>query len=289
MLRHLLVPLDGSNEAESALAVAAPVARRTGAFVTLLHVLEPEAARSTLIRERDVQAYLAQVVRWLEAAGVSAARLIRDASPSVAATIALVAAEMGVDLMVLSSRGAGKAHGMELGRLAREALVSGTVPLLLVRPFAEGREHPFTCRRLLTPLDGSERAEAALPAAHMLAEAFGAAMLLVWILPAPTAGRPQAVEPRTAAPAGSDDEQFARRYLDITAAGLRWGGVAVTTLVARGEPVRAILEGAQAWQADLIVLATHGRTGDPATWAGSVASRLVDQSPRPVLLVRSPR
>ncbi len=293
MLIHLLVPLDASREAESSLAVAVPIARQTGALVTVLHALEPEvtaSGKSMLIREHEMEEYLAQVVRWLSESGIRAARLVRDAVPSAAATIAAVGAEVAADLIVLSSRGRGSAQVTELGHLAREVLVSGAIPFLLVRPFAEGRNHQFDCRRLLVPLDGSERAEAALPTAHMLAEAFGGEMLLVWVLPALASERPQFSERPGLPPADrQDDERFAQRYLDATASGLRWGGVAITTMIARGESVRTILETARTGRVDVIVLATHGRTGNPAVWAGSVASRLVDRSGHPVLVVRRPR
>jgi nucleotide-binding universal stress UspA family protein len=43
---------------------------------------------------------------------------------------------------------------------------------------------------------------------------------------------------------------------------------------------------AAARDADLIVMATHGRSGVGAVWAGSVAQRIIAQSTRPVLLVR---
>jgi nucleotide-binding universal stress UspA family protein len=56
--------------------------------------------------------------------------------------------------------------------------------------------------------------------------------------------------------------------------------------VERGEPVRTLLSVAASREADLIVIATHGRSGVGAVWAGSVAQRIIAQSPRPVLLVR---
>jgi nucleotide-binding universal stress UspA family protein len=288
---QLLVPLDGSRDAESSLAVALPIARQTGAFVTVLHAVEPEvtaSGKSALIRERDIQEYLAQVVRWLSEGGIRAARLVRDAVPSAAATISAVAAEVGADVIVLSSRGHGAAQGRELGRLAREVLVSGAIPFLLVRPFVDGRDHPFICHRLLVPLDGSGRAETALPTAHMLAEALGAELLLVWVLPPLPSAREQSSERPGLPPADRpDDERFAQRYLDTTASGLGWGGITITTMIARGEPVRTIL--GAAGTGDMLVLATHGHTGNPAVWAGSVASRLVERSEHPVLVVRSSR
>jgi len=60
----------------------------------------------------------------------------------------------------------------------------------------------------------------------------------------------------------------------------------VQTSVERGEPVRTLLDVAAARDADLIVMATHGRSGVGAVWAGSVAQRIIAQSTRPVLLVR---
>jgi nucleotide-binding universal stress UspA family protein len=49
-----------------------------------------------------------------------------------------------------------------------------------------------------------------------------------------------------------------------------------------------LLDAATARGADLIVVATHGRSGVGAVWAGSVAQRIIVQSTRPVLLVRIP-
>ena len=55
-----------------------------------------------------------------------------------------------------------------------------------------------------------------------------------------------------------------------------------------GDPVRAILQSAQAWSADLIVLGTHGRHGLERFLLGSVAERVVRDSPIPVLTVHAP-
>ncbi|AFZ67385.1 universal stress protein UspA-like protein [Deinococcus peraridilitoris DSM 19664] len=56
-----------------------------------------------------------------------------------------------------------------------------------------------------------------------------------------------------------------------------------------GDPVRGILQGAQAWQADLIVMGTHGRRGLEHFFLGSVAERVVRESLIPILTVRDPR
>jgi len=59
------------------------------------------------------------------------------------------------------------------------------------------------------------------------------------------------------------------------------------TTQAHGTVVKAILDEAKAWEAELIVLGTHGRRGVKRLLLGSVAEMVVRTSPVPVLLVRS--
>jgi universal stress protein A len=53
-----------------------------------------------------------------------------------------------------------------------------------------------------------------------------------------------------------------------------------------GEPAMAILDAAEAGKFDLVVVATHGRTGFAHMILGSVAERVVRRCPTPVLTVR---
>jgi nucleotide-binding universal stress UspA family protein len=66
---------------------------------------------------------------------------------------------------------------------------------------------------------------------------------------------------------------------------LEAAGLTVTAEVARGAPVAAILSATQSLAPDLTVMATHGRRGLGAFWAGSVASDVCARCDRPVLLV----
>jgi nucleotide-binding universal stress UspA family protein len=61
----------------------------------------------------------------------------------------------------------------------------------------------------------------------------------------------------------------------------------VRTRVVEGIPADQIIYVAQTEHADLIVMATHGRTGLRQIWLGSVASKVVHRSELPVLLVRA--
>ena len=57
------------------------------------------------------------------------------------------------------------------------------------------------------------------------------------------------------------------------------------TFVKKGKPSSAILEMAEQWQADLIVLGSHGKTGVSHLLLGSVAEKIVQLSKKPLLII----
>ena len=68
-----------------------------------------------------------------------------------------------------------------------------------------------------------------------------------------------------------------------------WGKPAVVTTAVRwGSPVEAIVDYARDEKIELIVIATHGRTGLSHVLLGSVAERIVREAPCPVLTIRDP-
>lgn len=122
-------------------------------------------------------------------------------------------------------------------------------------------------RRILVPLDGSEPAEAALSYAEALARASDGTIYLL----------------RAAAP---DDQAAADRYLMRLAADLAARGLAAETLPFGVRPADAVVEAATQVQIDLVVMATHGRTGLARSLQGSVADAVLHRAPMPLLLVR---
>jgi len=60
-------------------------------------------------------------------------------------------------------------------------------------------------------------------------------------------------------------------------------------MVTLGDPAKGILEIAEKERVDLIVIATHGRTGWPHLVTGSVAEKVVRHASSPVLTIRMPR
>ena len=298
MLRHLLVPLDGSPMAESVLSATADLVRRLSAHVTLLHIIERGAPKTVhgerhLTQPAEAESYLRGVAEWFVSEGVRADFLVHRDGADVAKSIADGAAEIGADLVVLCTHGWSGLRGFLFGRVAQQVLRWGTIPVLLIQPSAEGWKAPFSCRRLVVPLDGSGMAETALPAASAVAHAFEAEALLVWVVPTVATvsgerGAAMKLMPSAAAALLDAEAAQAGTYLERVGARLREEGVKISVEVGRGEPIRVLLDTVAKQEIDLIVIATHGRSGISAVWAGSVTSRILRYSTRPILLIRIP-
>jgi len=299
VFRHLLVPLDGSRLAESALPVAATLAQRLGASVTLLHVLEPDAPPTVhgdrhLRSPAEAEGYLAGSVDWMANRQVPATLAVNREYDDVAATIARIGGAVDADLIVLTSHGRSGLRGLLYGRVAQQVLQRGTIPVLLVQPSERGRDEPFHCRRLLVPLDRSETAEYALAPAVAVAGAFAAELVLMLVVPTVETvsgerSAPARLLPTATAALLDLEASEAVGYLERVAATVRGDGTVVTATVGRGDPVKELVIAADRREVDLIVMGTHGRSGVSAVWAGSVASRIVAAGVKPVLLIRIPR
>ncbi len=142
-------------------------------------------------------------------------------------------------------------------------------------------------QRILVPLDGSLRAERALPVAARIARATGGSLLLVRVINPPidySGGlclvplmTEQAVELEMAGATG---------YLNAVAASPELSGIETRPEVSFGLPAQRLIAAAEAYGSDLVVLCSHGRTGFTRWALGSVAHTLVHQSTVPVLVLQ---
>jgi nucleotide-binding universal stress UspA family protein len=140
-------------------------------------------------------------------------------------------------------------------------------------------------RHLLLPLDGSDTAEIALADAASVAASNGARLTLLYVVP------PALAEMYGAATIVADHREglrgdAAHRYLDSVRAKLEATPIEAHTAVAVGEAAEAILAYAGEHGVDLVVMATHGRSGWRRWVLGSVAERVLHAAAEPVLLVR---
>jgi nucleotide-binding universal stress UspA family protein len=293
MFKHLLLPLDGSQLAEAALPVTAYLAQRLQAQVTLLHVIERNAPPAVhgdrhLTDAAQATAYLREVAQTLPATSVVDFHTHTDQVNDVARSIVVHAQELAIDLIVMCTHGRGGLHRMLFGSIAQKVVAQGDTPTLLIPP-AMHQPVPFTLRTLLVPLDGNPDHEHSLALAGQLASACAAHLHLVQVVPWPTqlSGQRSAVArllPSTAAALQDLAEQQAVEYLQTHVQRLIAAGVPTTATVHRGDPAAALVDSAVAVNADLIVLATHGKTHADAFWSGSVTPKVLGQAHLPILL-----
>lgn len=132
--------------------------------------------------------------------------------------------------------------------------------------------------RIMVPTDGSPESERALPLAKQLALAHEADLVLVFIIDQP----PLAMGRYP----GPDLEEMAAAHLSALEASLAAEGVRVRSTQERGPTAATLLDRERAENPDLLVMATHGRTGLARFALGSVADRMVREGTAPALVVR---
>ena len=139
-------------------------------------------------------------------------------------------------------------------------------------------------KKILVPLDRSTGAEAALPVAADLAKADGGVIRLLHVGPIPAA---VVVEGRVIAYADQESDRLQQAVLAyLREAARHLDGLPVEYAVRFGEPAEEILEEAREFGADLIAMATRGRSGVARLMLGSVAGAVLRRSEVPVVLVR---
>jgi nucleotide-binding universal stress UspA family protein len=152
---------------------------------------------------------------------------------------------------------------------------------------------------ILVPLDGSTRAEAALPIAARIAHAAGSSVVLLQVVSMPMSygygsglgmgyeyGGGLYSSSLISEKVSETEQAEATRYLTRLAHSDLFAGIATTTDVVFGRPAPQILALAEQQAVNLLVLCSHGRTG-LLRWAlGSVAQRVIHHSRVPVLVLR---
>lgn len=138
-------------------------------------------------------------------------------------------------------------------------------------------------RRILVPVDFSGPSRQALRAAVALAQPFGSRLAVVHVT---RRNRPDSHIVAEQMGITFDTRRAGRARLQEFIEHEQTREIQPTRLVADGVPFDEIVKAAEAWDADLIVIATHGYTGLKHVLLGSTAERVVRHAPCPVLVVR---
>jgi nucleotide-binding universal stress UspA family protein len=295
MIKRILVPLDGSQMAESILPLVVALAQCTSATVILLHIIEDRPPRSVhgephLTTVPESERYLQELSARL-LPDIKVEHHVHDVEENdVALSVAAHAGELQVDVIALCTHGRSGPRRVVWGSIAQQVLKRADVPVLIARP---DMQVPIRLTLLLLALDGTVAAEVALPMTLELATACGSHIEVVRVVP--TAGTLAGDEAAVArlVPSATDaalnlEAVASATYLVEVLARLSDAGATASPQILRGDPAQMVAEAARKSDASIIVVATHGRSGLGALWTGSVGANLVSSCDRPLLLVRIP-
>lgn len=284
MMRRILVPTDFSEHSRNAYEVAISIARRTGAAIKLLHVVEmpyttnysftgnfSATGDTTLTGDGMEQVY---VLQMLETTKGNMRRMVNsfdhkgiDVVEEVAvdrpiSKIRRTIKEDQVDLVVMGSKGASGLDEFLVGSNTEKVVRSAECPVLTIKK----RDPEFTVNEIVLASDFKREIRHAVDKFNMFQSLFGARLHLVYI------NTPGAFE--SSGNLRDKLEHTAQKY------GLQNYTINVYNDVIEED---GILHFANDIKADLIMMATHGRTGLSHLLSGSIAEDLVNHTNIPVL------
>lgn len=274
--QKVLVPLDGSPLAATALLPLRRLAARAPTEVTLLRVVGPLDAADDPVARRALEAQADEASRQLGADVRVRVEVLRG---DPAQEIVRHARASGQELVVMTTHGRTGLARLARGSVAEQVLRTSEVPLLLCNPHGlDAGEQRF--RQLLVPTDCSYAAESVLPAVERVAAANDALVTLLVVEPRGV------TEPPTPLLAGGLWDPVAlERALAPTVDRLERAGLRVDTTSAAGDVAAEILRAAGS--TDLLAMATHGWSGAARWWFGSVTEQVLRQARCPLLVART--
>jgi nucleotide-binding universal stress UspA family protein len=287
-INKILIPLDGSTEAESVLPYLRDIALKFGSRVYILGV---GIGRKTRRVNRLIEDYINRTANKLHSDHIKAEPVI---SYGVAAEKILdFTAEKEIDLIIMATHGRSGITRWWMGSVAEKVISEATASVLLIRSQRTGTMEAADKlnfpHKILAPLDGSDIGESALPYAEAIAANSRASICLLQVISPPGTAEANLL-------GGPDWRKFVKAmhdagesYLKGVAERLGGKNIKVAYEVATGDPADKIVEYAADKGVSMIAMSTHGRTGIARWVLGSVADKVLHGAKKPILLVRSPK
>lgn len=296
MVEHILVPLDGSSLAECVLPHTVAVGRALDAKVTLLRAVARNSANagsravdplSWHMRKSEAEAYLSGVAERLRDAGLSVKTVLAEGK--AAERIIHFARTEGVGLVMISSHGRSGLSPWNISSVVQKVILRAYAPTMIVRAYQHPDEEPeeLSYRRLLVPLDGSNRAECTLPWAEKIARFHGSEVLLTHVVSRPEVPRraPLTEHEQTLVEELTKlNRDQAETYLEALRSRLDLD--VETRLLDGDDAALALHRTIDEEDVDLVLMAAHGYSGETRWPYGSVALNFIAYGSRPLLVVQ---
>jgi len=142
-------------------------------------------------------------------------------------------------------------------------------------------------KTILVPLDGSTRAERILKHVENLAQLFKSKVIFLQVVSSPHFVGAEMTNISLYQQLLEQGMQEAKSYLKALKGEFREKGIEAKIRVVNGPVVRSIIECAESEDADLIAIASHGRTGLSRVFYGSAAAGVLNHIQQPLLVIRS--
>lgn len=295
-LDTILFPTDFSSVAEDAFAHAAHLALQSGATIHVFNVVTPEAddasnpmdflpvapAEGAAVGDTPPQRMEVQTVT--QERGTVPVVYAQTDSSSPERAIVDHATEHDADLALMGTHGRKGMDRLLSGSVAEEVVRQAPCPVFTV-PAHDGKQVESDVGRVLVPVDLSEQSTLVVNHAADLADMYGAPIDLLHVVEEAAFPTAYGVDPL--APAQPDVQARAREAVEALATKLDDHAEPVNVHVLTGYAPRDIVDFADQHHSDLIVMATHGRTGLQRFLIGSVAEKVVRSAPCPVFTVKS--
>lgn len=300
MYKKILLPLDGSTLAEQAIEPALTLAEQTGGKVILVQVpvmdlivshpviggygvLLPDQSSDEAFAQAN--AYLSQIQNKYQRSGITIVPMVVEGDP--ASAIVDTAVLEKADLIVMSTHGRSGLDRFIMGSVTEKVLQKAPCPVLALRS-----GDPI--RNVLMTLDGSAMSETAVKPGLDLARGLGAHPIILRV-----DNRDSYLDQRELDEINHLESGLAEQVMDgfynripdyvkrIVGQYEEEDGEIETT-IAEGDPADYILRVAADKKVDVIVMATHGRTGLRRWLYGSTTNKVMRATGRSMLIVRPP-
>ncbi len=292
--RRVIACIGAGENASDIMQLAAITANAFDSELTLLHVVDvdnligsPHDPIASELARREAAMKLSNLAeKWKSKTDNIKAVVLEGRA---ADQICIWARDHKVDMTIICAGDEYATSGWALGDTAQRVVecISGSV---LIAPNREKRIENAAFKKILVLLDGSRRAESALPLALQIARSEKATLNLIHAVPEiqiTEIGAPKTEDRLLRKTISDRNEKAAQTYFDQMRDRLYGSGVDVAATVLKdGDPRHMLVHAIDTAQADLVVLSSHGYSGHTDVAAGSVARHVITHTPIPLLLVR---
>lgn len=290
-IERILWPTDFSQGASRAFPHAAALTDWHDAQLSVLNVREGgESTRDDMTAQFPISK--GELANLVDVSGAPAQPFNLDEldltqeqvdAEAPAEAIVSYAEEHDIDLIVLGTHGRRGLRRLLIGSVAEEVLRRASCPVLTVRA-GEQTANAWNVRNVLAPVDFSEASKTAVQHAKELALTYGAQITLLHAVEEVLYPSAYGME-MSGLPGAEVVERVENSLATLARDEIGYEHVVVDTVV--GHAPSGILDYADENEVDLIVIATHGRSGLERLLLGSVTERVVRRASVPVFVVKS--